>query len=137
MRNMSLGSGWLLVDHLSENNRRQELVRYHDLSYIGWSHREAMASAKSMGLRRKRHMWNSIKWNLYKLMRDDGHGNYWIDMARYRANVELLDWCFNFLPFRAEEKPALSSGGAQSAARSRHPLSSASSSAAVSGVRAE
>ena len=65
-----------------------------------------MASAKAMGLRRKRHEWIRIQGQLWSMMRRDGHAYQWLDMTRFHPNAELLDLCLRSLPFRAGPQPS-------------------------------
>ncbi len=90
---------WVNVEHLSENNRRQELDHYYNLIHQGYNKRQAMASAKGMGLRRKRRDFASIRWNWYNQMKCTGYQNHWIDVSRYPPTAQLLDWCLDCLPF--------------------------------------
>ena len=53
------------VMHLSDRNRMLEMRHANKQKRDGYSHSQAIQSAKHMGLRRKRAEFDNIKWDLY------------------------------------------------------------------------
>ena len=89
---------WYQVKHLSDENRRRELTHYRDLKSTGWSHMDALSSVKSLGLRRRRWEFDTIRWELFHKMQRTGYGHYWVDLRDYPPSKELVDWLMYCLP---------------------------------------
>ena len=74
-------------------------VRHANLKKrVGYSHNQAIQSAKHMGLRRKRGEFDNIKWDLYRKMQAAGFGKHWIDVIKYPPTPDVLSWCVQLLP---------------------------------------
>ena len=110
--------------HLSDRSRWTEVQHSWELKAQGLDHARAVASARQMGLRRRRREFNDIKWTMYRRLREAGYGKCWVDVLEYRPCVELLDWCAQLLPSPVAPRSASTS---QEAHQGRSPFGVATS----------